>query len=267
MAGKDSSVASLLIARDNLQRDINMKDNELQRLRKMLDERDRKLDEAVINRASASREVDKLHRENDRLSKEVAALRLEKQTSDASIAENATYTKKLEARLTAGGKDFLIEQNTKFKQQMQSIKAENDALLNTVNMQKLELERAIKEIEILASALELRADEFNLKGDLRSGLLYEIATRRDEIKGLSVNLASKDDRLNTLEFETKEAILRAEKAETDCAKQAATLKNLQIECQRVKEDLQRLVDVRVQVTCNLPLLRLSVCVRGHAESG
>lgn len=148
-AAKDGTVASLVISNENLRRDITLKENEIARWRKLHEERERKLDDAVSFRASASRELERNQRELDRANKEVAIMRQDKQKVDATLAENALYIKKLEARLTGGGKDFLIEQNTKLKSALQASKAESEGLQGRVADQRQELERAVREIEIL----------------------------------------------------------------------------------------------------------------------
>jgi predicted nuclease with TOPRIM domain len=150
--GKDAGVASLLIANENLRKDLLMKDNEVVKLRKLLEERDRKLDDAVTFRTSATRELDQLNRELQRAQKEVGILRSEKSALDAANTDNAAYIRKLEARLTSGGKDYLLEQNVKLKASVQQLASEKDAAVATGAAQKAELERAMREIEVLVRA-------------------------------------------------------------------------------------------------------------------
>lgn len=249
-------MSSLLAANESLRKDLLSKDSELVKLRKLLDERDRKLDEAVSFRATATRELDQLGRELQRAQKEVSILRADKASADAVHAENASYIKKLEARLTAGGKDFLLDQNLKLKASIDKLTVDNEQLAASNAGQKAELERAMREIEVLvslppldaasslsrsrciarhlpcnisifsvhlirltlqATALELRAEELQLHGDMRSGLLYEVANRREEARRLGAELSAARDRIAALEFESREATIRAERAEGDAA--------------------------------------------------
>ena len=68
-----------------------------------------------------------------------------------------------------------------------------------------------------ATALELRAEELQLNGDMRSGLLYEVASRREENRRLSADASAKSERIAALEFEARELQLRLEKDEADAA--------------------------------------------------
>jgi len=145
----DSGVSSLLIANENLRRDLLLKDNELAKVRKLLDDKERKLDEAVAQRTGATRELDRLTRDTEKLHREISILRTDKASLEAAAADNAVYTKKLEARLTSGGKDFLLEQNTRMKQGLQQGALEAEALRASVAAHKSELERAMREIEVL----------------------------------------------------------------------------------------------------------------------
>lgn len=151
-APRDAGVSSLLAANESLRKDLLSKDSELVKLRKLLDERDRKLDDAVSFRATATRELDQLGRELQRAQKEVSILRADKASTDAVHAENASYIKKLEARLTAGGKDFLLDQNLKLKASIDKLTADNEQLAASNAGQKAELERAMREIEVLVRA-------------------------------------------------------------------------------------------------------------------
>jgi small-conductance mechanosensitive channel len=89
-------------------------------------------------------------------------------------------------------------------------------------------------MSLQATALELRAEELQLNGDMRSGLLYEVANRREENRRLGAELAAARDRIGALEFEGREAALRLEAADAAAAaasEQAARLSG-QLEEQR-----------------------------------
>lgn len=106
----DATVSSLLLTVEASKREIAARDADLARLRKLLDDKERRLDDATAYRASTSRELEKLGREHDRLTRECTALRSDKSSAEAKVSEQAAYIRKLEARLTSGGKDFLIDQ-------------------------------------------------------------------------------------------------------------------------------------------------------------
>jgi len=59
----------------------------------------------------------------------------------------------------------------------------------------------------------MRADELGLHGDLRSGLLYEVAHKRQENVRLKADLATAQQALIILQHEREELALRTERLE------------------------------------------------------
>lgn len=94
-----------------------------------------------------------------------------------------------------------------------------------------------------ATALELRAEELSLKGDLKSGLLYEVATRREEVKKLQAELGARIERAATIEFEAREATLRADKLATDAAQLGTTVSHLTRELDAAMQKVSALEQV------------------------
>lgn len=100
-----------------------------------------------------------------------------------------------------------------------------------------------------ATALELRAEELSLKGDLKSGLLYEVATRREEVKKLQAELGARIERAATIEFEAREATLRADKLATDAAQLGTTVSHLTRELDAAMQKVLALEQVCFTVHC------------------
>lgn len=122
------------------------------------------------------------------------------------------------------------------------LKTEADMNRSTVESQRVELEKASKEIEVLATALEMRADEMQLGGDLRSGLLYELSHKRSEVQQLTQQLSMSNQRLAASEVElrqTKDALSRCQSDIATIAERASRLGSELAAEQALKQDLQK----------------------------
>ncbi len=86
-----------------------------------------------------------------------------------------------------------------------------------MDQQRIELHKAVREIEVLATALEMRAEELQLDGSLRSGLLYEVANAKAEVSEGIASLEAAKTRGDRLEFELGEARLLLGKATAEVA--------------------------------------------------
>lgn len=87
---------------------------------------------------------------------------------------------------------YLAEQNHTLRGQVKSLRKELDNAQVLVLARTAELQKASQEIEVLARALELRAEDLSLDGSLRSGLLYEVAQRKEEARRLALEVAAKN---------------------------------------------------------------------------
>lgn len=152
----------------------------------------------------------------DKQAREISILRAEKQSAVEAARSAEEYTRKLEAKLTMGSKgQFLVEQNTKLRAALQQLKAEHEAAVGSLEAHKVELQRATREIEVLATALEMRADELHLDGDLKSGLLYEVAHRREESRRMEGEAKTAKDAAAAAEFELRETKIALQRAQAD----------------------------------------------------
>lgn len=228
-ARRPPEVTHLVAVADGLRRDLHGKDAELRALQRTLDEKQRRLDEALASARSATSVQSRLQGENERLHRDVTALRVDKQTLEAQVRDVMAYSSKLESKLTANGKDYLLEQNLKLRQGNKALREELDAASAAAAAQRAELDRALREVETLAAALELRAEELSGgRGDVPSGLLYEVAVRREESRRVSARLAEAEGSLTSAEFELRETRIAQERSAqeaSDAESAAATLRN------------------------------------------
>jgi hypothetical protein len=142
------------------------------RIHTLYEKQSARADAAQMEAVAARRAAAAARSDAERLAREVTLLRAARDESNAALEENNAYIRKLEARITAGGKHaFLIEQNTKLRVALADVSSSHAGCKPLLAAQRGELEKALKEIEVLATALEMRADELQLDGDLRSGLL------------------------------------------------------------------------------------------------
>ena len=247
-APRRSEVTHLVSVVDSLRREIQGKDAELRSLQRGLDEKQRRLDEALASARGSTNAQSRLQSENDRLHRDVALLRSDKQSLDMQLRDATAYCSKLESKLTANGKDYLLEQNLKLRQGNKSLRDELDAACSASTAQRAELDRALREVETLAAALELRAEELGGgSGDLPSGLLYEVAVRREETRRLSARLAEAEAGLASAEFELRESRIAEERSaqEAEAAASGATALREQLndvqgrlrECEKVRYSL------------------------------
>lgn len=150
-ASAQATIQTLLNEKENLRRELLLKDNEAVKLRRLLDEKEARKDEAVKDRTAASREAQHLRADLTKAQKEISILKQEKATLDAAALETASYVRKLESKLTGNGKDFLLTQNVQLKSALEQLRGEHEALVSSASAQKSELERAMREIEVLVS--------------------------------------------------------------------------------------------------------------------
>jgi chromosome segregation ATPase len=250
-AAGPATASHLVGVADSLRRELHGKDSEIRTLRVALDERQRRLDDALAQSRGAGPAHAKLQADNDRLQREVVVLRTEKHTVEVQLAEASAFARKLESKLTGGGKEYLLEQNIKLRHVAKALREELDIVRATATAERTELDRALREVDTLASALELRVVE--LGGDVKSGLLYELAGRRDEVRRLTSQLAEAESGLSSADFELRELRIvcdrMAQEAIDNKASEAALSSQLEksnqqrLECEKVFEEVTRERDV------------------------
>jgi len=113
------------------------------------------------------------------------------------------------------------------------------------------MNRSRSPVSLQATALELRAEELQLNGDMRSGLLYEVANRREENRRLGAELAAARDRIGALEFEGREAAVRLEASEAAAAAASEQVARLSGQLEEQRDS-----------TAALHAVRESVCAAG-----
>lgn len=133
--------------------------------------------------------------------------------------KNRDYATKLEKKLGKGGKTrYLADKNIHLRQQINALTEKIEQQNNIMKSQETDLHRAADEIEILARALEVRAEDIGdgVDGSLRSALLYEVAQKQQENHRLGLDLANKNERLKELDSEAELAIAAGQELRDRC---------------------------------------------------
>jgi len=77
---------------------------------------------------------------------------------------------------------------------------------------------------------------------MRSGLLYEVANRREESRLLAQDLAAREERIASLEFELREAQVKAGQSAAEAAAQQSRAEQCEaqlLEARQAQEALQQ----------------------------
>lgn len=202
---------------DGLQRELRNANNEIARVKSLYNEKENQCTRMESALRLARKNISELEAMQNLLAQEKGSAVRDRDAALRKAEEANAYTKKLETKILAGKGEYLVEQNLKLKDAVSTLRGDNDDLRKSVDDLKAELEKATKEIEVLATALELRADELAIDGDLRAGLLFEVAHRREESKNLEVQLSSLRSQVETKDFENKELRAQLQHASSDVA--------------------------------------------------
>ena len=212
-----SNVPAQLVSQvEHLQRSNREIQSENQRISLLLDSQRQQTDKVQAELLPTRRALAASKSEAERLAKELGMAKQLKQESDEKRAETEEALRRIEGKLVRGKEGtFLLEQNAKLRQSMATLKSEFESKKELVERQASDLDKAGREIEVLATALELRADELQLGGDLRSGLLYEVAHRREEVRHLRDESASLQQKLAASDASREDASRQASSALAD----------------------------------------------------
>lgn len=102
---------------------------------------------------------------------------------EAQLQNAKAYSRKLEGHITSGSKgQHVTEVNVQLREQLTSVKRE----LQHVSQVKAELEEKSDEkdaqLKILSRALDIKAEELGLRGDMRATLLFDLGQSRTELE-------------------------------------------------------------------------------------
>ena len=197
----------------SLRRQLRDASLETIRVRKVAERDAARADSLTSEIASARRAAAAASSDVERLSREVVSLRAARDDAAAALEENNVYVKKLEVRVTGSAGSFLVEQNTKLRASLSDANAAHSGCAKLLDAQRRELERALHEIEVLATALDLRASELSRDapagGSIQSAMLYEVSARRDEAARARADAETERARADALEFSLREARVAA----------------------------------------------------------
>lgn len=201
---------------ESLRRELRDSRQEVTKLRTLYEKTSHRADTVSADAISAKKQLTALQTESSRLSRENNILKAAKDTIQTSLNEKNAYIKKLEASLTAGNRgNFLLEQNTKFLETIESLKGDLEQKDASLSFKSRELDKALIEIEKLSSALELRTKDFCQYGTIEASLLYDVAHNRNEAAQVRVDLGELRKKYESLEFEKREADVLLTKANED----------------------------------------------------
>jgi hypothetical protein len=237
--------AQLVSQLEHFQRLNRELQSENQRISLLLDTQRQLTDKVQAELLPTRRALAASKTENERLAKELAMAKQLKTEAEEKRAETDEALRRIEGKLVRGKEGtFLLEQNAKLRQAMAVLKSEFESKRELSERQASDLDKAGREIEVLATALELRADELQLGGDLRSGLLYEVAHRREEVRHLRDETVSLQQKLASSDASREEASRQASSALSDlsiASERASRLSSELAEERAARESLTRQV--------------------------
>lgn len=124
--------------------------------------------------------AEKLENELSRAKLTLESIVQQKQELSAAFLGAKEYTRKLEAKLTLGKQSKEIS----VTHQISELTEENLHLSRSFKQSQDETQKLQDHIAVLTKALELKAEDFKLKGDLRTQLLLDLGQSRQEIQRL-----------------------------------------------------------------------------------
>lgn len=221
------TIATLVAQQDALRRELHSAQADASRLKSLLDQQTGRADKSQADLIAARKTAASAEQAQHKQQRELALAHQQRAEADAALAANADYVRKLEGKLVNGKQgQFLLEQNSRLRAAVLALQGERDEARTRADGAAGELERATREIEVLATALEMRADELALGGDLRSGLLYEVAHRREEVRRLREDGAATEAREKQAAAEAADAraqLARSQEDVSTLAERAASL--------------------------------------------
>jgi chromosome segregation ATPase len=126
---------------------------------------------------------------------------------EGQLQDAKSYSRKLEGHITAGAKgQHITEVNAQLRDQLGALKRE----LQTSLKEKEDFEAVCKEkdaqVKVLSRALDIKAEELGLRGDMRSALLYDLGQTRTELEQATESLRGWDAEKHRLNGALSEAL-------------------------------------------------------------
>ena len=235
---------------------------ENERLRTGLDGKDSESMRIKHKALERKRELELAHRTIEGLKGELRA-------SEGQAKAAREYSRNIERKVAGGSyPKILAEKNERLKQRM--LEAQHDARekASEASARAAELEQARAEISVLMRALEVRVAELGLGGEnyseedflraagqgahsegrvaeLRAGLLYELASKKQEAHSLGLEVANLSDALTQLRADHGGLAARCDEAEASrrAAEERAEGLNRQL-----TQDTQQLASLRSELS-------------------
>lgn len=104
----------------------------------------------------------------------------QKQDTEKELVESKKHSRRLESSLVNVSKSSLASEVVNLQAQLQTLQAQSSQSQSDLEVLEKSLSAATAENQRLQQALEVKAEDFGLVGDLRAQLLYEVAEARSE---------------------------------------------------------------------------------------
>jgi hypothetical protein len=188
---------------DALRRRLRGLEDGEERARRALERESARSDGLAHELAAARRAAAGASGELERLQREVVGLRQGRDAAAQALEDKAAYSRRLEAKLLGGtSQQHLAEQNARLRASLEEARRQGEGYRALVEQQRSELHKALREIEVLATALDLRAEELEADGSVRSGLLYQVAAQRHEAAAGQASLQEARAQKKTKKYQT-----------------------------------------------------------------
>ena len=140
----------------------------------------RRLESAVAELTKIRSLYDALSTETNVLKTTLHKVNKQRQDTERELAELKKYSRKLESSLTTSSKTTLICEVSSLNSKLAALTAESEGRREEVERVSRELDTAKRENNQLKEALEVKAEEFGLVGDVKAQVLFELAEARRE---------------------------------------------------------------------------------------
>lgn len=212
-------------------------------------------EEATSDVKKYKNKADTLERDLTTTRKTLEKLIEEKYELEQVRNEQKLYVRKLESKISQGAKGHaLSELNTNLQSQVDKLEHDKKLTGNRVRDLEAQVEKLNDHIIILSRALEIKAEEFGLKGDIRSTLLFDVGQCRDELEkaqmrdheiSQQLHVLLEDNEIKTNQVEELRLIRESNNEELN--KTLQQLVNLQAELETFRERNIELTEERTSV--------------------
>jgi chromosome segregation ATPase len=233
----------ILQPRGSLSREELNLQEKFDKLQKQFSKLENRYDEATSDAKKFKSKAEVLERELITTRKTLEKVIEEKYELEHAKNEQKLYVRKLETKISQGAKgQVLSELNSSLQSQMEKLEVDKKVSQTRVKELEAQVEKLNDHIIILSRALEIKAEEFGLQGDIRSTLLYDVGQSRDELEkaqmrehemAMQLRTVLEDNEIKSTQVEELRLIRESNNEELNRTLQQ--LVNLQAEFEGMKE--------------------------------